>query len=678
MEAAVRPYSARPDIEPATAPPTPVPARLRREPALDGLRGLAVVAVVVFHLGHIDGGFLGVDLFFVLSGFLITSLLVTEHRRHGAIDLRAFWVRRARRLLPALLLTLAGVGALLAALTPAADRPRFRGDALATLGYAANWHRMAADVTYWDIFSQPSPLDHTWSLAIEEQFYVFWPLVVLGVLAVGLRRRPAVRGAGDAAAAGAGRAHAPGSRVTAGRVPLLGVASAAGAAVSLMLLAATYSPVDTNRAYFATDTRLGPTLVGAALAALVAGRRRRESAPGAGADVAGALALAWIAWSLVAVDGQGAWYYRGGLATFAVAAAVVIACVTGGPPGRVAGLLSARPLVALGAISYGVYLWHWPVIVYLTADRAPVGGLALDGLRVVVTLALAFASYHAVEQPVRRGALRGHTAALVTAGAVAAVAALTVVVTRGPSVDEGDAAEIAPTDTRPYSIFPDEGDVPAGATRLLLVGDSGPIFLGPELVTEAEHGDEVAVAMSSQLQCTPLLVGGRVRYPGDRIVERPVCTDTRRASWDRAVARFHPDVVVYYLANAGGFGEGVIDGEWVTDCDPGFDAHLAGVLAGDLDLLGAGGATVVLATSPYTDTMAPRAGAHVDCRNATYRRVAERVPGARILDLNAFVQDETAAAGHSLLRDFVHLDHDGATRVARWLVPQVPGLATTE
>ncbi|HEX6569750.1 MAG TPA: acyltransferase, partial [Acidimicrobiales bacterium] len=188
MEAAVRPDSARPDIEPATAPPTPVPARLHREPALDGLRGLAVVAVVVFHLGHIDGGFLGVDLFFVLSGFLITSLLVTEHRRHGAIDLRAFWVRRARRLLPALLLTLAGVGALLAALTPAADRPRFRGDALATLGYAANWQAMADDVGYWDMFARPSPLDHMWSLAIEEQFYLLWPPLVLGLLVLARRR----------------------------------------------------------------------------------------------------------------------------------------------------------------------------------------------------------------------------------------------------------------------------------------------------------------------------------------------------------------------------------------------------------------------------------------------------------------------------------------------------------
>jgi peptidoglycan/LPS O-acetylase OafA/YrhL len=128
---------------------------LSHEPALDGLRGVAVAAVVAFHLGHLEGGFLGVDLFFVLSGFLITSLLLTEARWRGRVDLRRFWARRARRLLPALLVMLVGVAVLLMAFTPDGDRPRFRGDALATLGYAANWERMAGDLTYWDIFTQP-------------------------------------------------------------------------------------------------------------------------------------------------------------------------------------------------------------------------------------------------------------------------------------------------------------------------------------------------------------------------------------------------------------------------------------------------------------------------------------------------------------------------------------------
>ena len=648
---------ARADEErPAPDRVAPAVPRLPHEPALDGLRGLAVLAVLVFHLGHLRGGFLGVDLFFVLSGYLITSLLVVEHRDQGRIDLGAFWVRRARRLLPAVLVMLAGVAVLLATLTPAADRPRFRGEALATLGYVANWQRMTADVSYWDIFSQPSPLDHTWSLAIEEQFYVVWPLVVLAVLAVGARRRLALR--------------------TDRRVRVLGVAAAVAGVVSLGLLALTYSPVDTNRAYFATDTRLGPTLLGAAMAALTVGRPRREHAPGTGTELAGVAALGVVGVSVLVVDGQGSWYYRGGLALFVAAALVLIRGVTGGPPGRLARVVSRRPLAFLGAISYGVYLWHWPVIVYLTADRARVDGVALDILQVAVTLAAALLSYRLVEQPVRRGALRGRMAGVAAVAAVATVAVAAVVVTRGPALASADdPAAIAPTDSRPYSIFPEEDEIPAGATRLLLVGDSGPIFLGPELVAEAARGDDVAVAMVSQLSCSPALVGGRTRFPDGQVVERPVCPERRREAWTRAVTRFEPDVVVYYLANAGGIGEGLVDGRWVSDCDPAFDAFLEEELLEDAELLGAGGATVVFATSPYVAMMTEGSDAEVDCRNETYRRIVAQTPGAGIIDMNAFVQAETERAGEGLLRDFVHLDERGAALVARWMLPQIPELA---
>lgn len=622
-------------------------ARLDHEPALDGLRGLAVAAVVVFHLDHLRGGFLGVDLFFVLSGYLITSLLVVEHRGRGGIDLRAFWVRRARRLLPALLVMLAGVAVLLATLTASADRPRFRAPALATLGYVANWERMGHDVSYWEIFSQPSPLDHTWSLAIEEQFYLLWPLVVLAVLALAARRHG---------------------------VRLLGVVAAAGGATSLVLLTAAYSPVDTNRAYFGTDTRLGPTLLGAALAVWAAGRGRRERAPTRAVEAAGVAALAWIAWSLASVDGQGGWYYRGGLASVTVAALVVIAVTTGGPPGRLARTLAARPLAALGRVSYGVYLWHWPVIVYLTGPRTGLHGATLAAARLVVTLAVALASYHVVEQPIRRGALRGGGAARAAVAAVALVAGLIVVVTRGPA-EGGEAAGLAPTERRPYWIFPEPADIPAGATRVLLVGDSGPVFLGPELAAEADGRDDVAVAMSSQLLCSPVLVGGKVRYPDGRVEDRPVCTDRRHDEWREALDRFSPDVVVYYLANAGGLGRGLLDGEWVTDCDPAFDRYLEQVLTDDIAVLGAGGAIVVLATSPYVYLPTPTADEAVDCRNATYRRVAERAPGARVVDLNGFVVAEQAASGDRLMRDFVHLDGEGATRVARWLLGEIDDFA---
>ena len=696
METVARAAPARaPADGAAVAPP-----RLRHEPALDGLRGLAVAAVVVFHLGHLRGGFLGVDLFFVLSGFLITSLLVVEHRDRGRIDLRAFWVRRFRRLLPAVLVMLAGVAVLLATLTPAGERPRFRGEALATLGYVANWQRMTADVSYWDIFNQPSPLDHTWSLAIEEQFYLVWPLVVVAVLALGARRvvghrtanGPAmgtVIGARDSASDGpsdgdadgdAGRSGAvgrPGASDASRSVRSLGIAAALAGMVSFALLALTYSPADTNRAYFGTDTRLGPTLLGAALAALTVGRPRRPGPPSRAVELAGVVAVGVVGWSLLFVDGQAAWYYRGGLVAFVVAALVVIRAVTGGPAGPLARVVSWRPFAALGTISYGVYLWHWPVIVYVTPDRARVDGMALAVLRVGLTLVAAVVSYRLIEQPVRRGALRGRSAGVVGVATVVALALVAVVVTRGPAA-EGFDPNATTNDGRAYSIFPDEADIPPDATRLLLVGDSGPIFLGPALVDAAadaaSDGEDVAVAMVSQLPCSPTIVGGRTRYPSGDVAEMRVCPEERRAAWARAVERFQPDVVVYYLANAGGIGQGWLDGEWMADCDAPFDAHIEEELLADADVLSEGGATFVLATSPYVIGLIDESAARTDCRNETYRRVVARTPGSHLLDLNAFLEVETEKAGESLLRDYVHLDDRGAALVAAWMLRQLPAL----
>src|SRR3954468_16851797 len=157
-------------------------SRLKHEPALDGLRGVAVAAVLLFHGDHLSGGFLGVDAFFVLSGFLITSLLLAEARDTRSIALGAFWGRRARRLLPALGCVLAAV-ALYAALVAKPDElATIRGDAIATIGYFANWRAIATSRDYWALFRSPSPLDHTWSLAIEEQFYLVWPLIVAAVV----------------------------------------------------------------------------------------------------------------------------------------------------------------------------------------------------------------------------------------------------------------------------------------------------------------------------------------------------------------------------------------------------------------------------------------------------------------------------------------------------------------
>ena len=221
---------------------TAIASAPRRVAALDGLRGLAVVAVLLFHAGYLDGGFLGVDLFFVLSGYLITALLLSEWRTRGTIGLSRFWRSRARRLVPALLLACFVVVIGSWVFRTPGSLAGLRGDLLGTVTYTANWRFILQGTSYWTNLGPPSPLQHVWSLAIEEQFYLIWPLVVIGLLR--LRRNPRI---------------------------ILGVAVVLAAASSIAM-ALSYSPSTTSRAYFGTDTHAAPILLGAALAALFAVR----------------------------------------------------------------------------------------------------------------------------------------------------------------------------------------------------------------------------------------------------------------------------------------------------------------------------------------------------------------------------------------------------------------------
>ncbi|HLG92907.1 MAG TPA: acyltransferase, partial [Acidimicrobiales bacterium] len=277
-------------------------------PALDGLRAVAVAGVIAFHAGlpWAKGGFLGVDAFFVLSGYLITSLLLAEREATGGIGLGSFWARRARRLLPALFLMLAVVAGYGALAAPGDTLGQLRSDALFTLGYAANWHQIFSGQGYFAQLAQPSPLLHTWSLAIEEQFYLLWPLALL---AVGRTRRPRRN---------------------------LAVACATGALASAVEMALLYRPADTARVYFGTDTRAQSLLVGALLAALAAPRPGRRRL-GAGARLglaAGALAATgYLAWSWSSLSGASPFLYRGGFAAGAVAVAALIAATLVAPRG---------------------------------------------------------------------------------------------------------------------------------------------------------------------------------------------------------------------------------------------------------------------------------------------------------------------------------------------------------
>ncbi|MDX3344184.1 acyltransferase [Streptomyces sp. ME02-6979A] len=393
----------------ARAAPSPVPRPSRRHIApLDGLRGVAVLGVLFFHAGHFDGGFLGVDLFFVLSGFLITGLLLTEARaRDGRIDLLAFWGRRARRLLPALAVVLAGTLLLVWALGPPNLLRYALDDGPWVAANLANWHFVADRVGYWDS-AGTRVFSHLWSIAVEEQFYVVWPLVLCLT----------ARGRGG------------GRRVAA--------VAAAGAAASLVLMVVLTTPADTTRVYEGTDTRAFSLLLGALAATEPAARlvsRLGERAAGRWSlALAAGIGAYWIT-----ADGQNSpSLFRGGLFLHALAAALLIACLARAPRTPAGRFLAAAPLRRLGTVSYSLYLWHWPVYLLLSEERLGLEGAPRTAVLLAVSVALAVLSKVLVEDPVRFRArwAKGRTGAVALVAAFAALAALWTAVPQ-PRTGEG-------------------------------------------------------------------------------------------------------------------------------------------------------------------------------------------------------------------------------------------------
>ncbi|MFG1923444.1 acyltransferase family protein [Cryptosporangium sp. NPDC048952] len=439
-------------------------------PGLDGVRAVAVVAVVVYHLGAawLPGGFLGVDVFFALSGFLITTLLVTRAGEGARVDLIDFLGRRARRLLPAALVMVVVV-AVVGAFTATPDRlGPLRLDGIWTVLQAANWRFVVSGQSYVEAFAPPSPLRHAWSLAVEEQFYLVWPIVV----AVLLRWRRVLLAAG-----------------------------VVGAVVSAGWMRHLYAAPDPSRAYYGTDTRAHALLVGAVLAIVLLGPGRDRWVRVLGwLALPAALVLA-LAFALVSDSWAG--YYRGVGFGVALAATVLVGAVaSAGAVGRVFG---AGPLPWVGRRSYSLYLWHWPVFCWLESYGV--------GAKLGLTVVLALLSYHLVEVPLRarRGAPRrapagaaggrlagvaGGRPAGVAGGRPAGVAAgrrargvLIVVAAAGVAI-----AVVVGATMRAAPSLVDEPARPGAKPRLLAAATS------PVAIRLATAGDSVAKSLAPGLR----------------------------------------------------------------------------------------------------------------------------------------------------------------------------------
>jgi peptidoglycan/LPS O-acetylase OafA/YrhL/lysophospholipase L1-like esterase len=656
--------------------------RLAYDPALDGIRAVAVLAVLAFHqggFGWAQGGFLGVSVFFTLSGFLITTLLVSEQAGTGGIAVGSFWVRRLRRLMPAALAGLALAIVLVAVMLPEAAGT-LRGDVLAALADVANWRFLLSGHSYADLFAAPSPVQHYWSLAIEEQFYLLYPIVVWLVLVRWRRSRRAL-------------------------AVLLGAGF-----VASMMVAVVAGAAHPDLVYYATFTRAAELLAGGLLALAVLHRRTDPAPPAPWAMVVGPLALAAMVAVMVTTPESAGWLARGGLAAFSLLSVALIASAR--RPGPLRRVLSTRPLVALGLVSYGVYVYHWPLFLWLTPDRVGLDGGALFVVRVAVTLGLAAVSYRWLEQPVRRGgALRGRWAALAPPLAMASVTVAVLAVSAGgvttsdafagsraavvtlpppstptvpppvpvaPSVasrvtSSGDSPAIRRTTTTPATT------VPVRPVRVVVFGDStakadatGLIAWGRD-TGRAVVSDVGTIAGCGVVRAVERRIGADVQTIGEGCNQWPTW-------WPQVLAANPADVAVlvtgpWELADHRRAG-----GPWETIDEPSYQRYVHDELAAATDVLLAHVRVVVWLTNPPvnpgwgTNPTAKVVGVpgRMERLNAIITSVAAARPRVALVDLAGHVAAIPGALeDHALRPDGVHFDATSSRAMATWLAPAI-------
>jgi peptidoglycan/LPS O-acetylase OafA/YrhL len=593
---------------------------------LDGIRAIAVIGVLAFHAGvsGFTGGLLGVDIFFVLSGYLITSLLVNEWTQTGTLGFLRFYERRARRLLPGLFLLLLLVAVYAQWFAEPDTLGTLRGDALSTLAYVANWRFVFSGQSYFVHFGPPSPLLHTWSLAVEEQFYLIWPGVALLVLRWRGRRA-------------------------------LAVVAASAVVVSAVVTAVLFGAgVSVSRLYYGTDTRTQEVMVGAVLAIVLPALTRRFATADAGrvrawrwtVVVLGGLGALALAWALHVVSGQGAFLYRGGFLLVGTAAGAVILLVVAQPRAALSRVLGWGVFGYVGRISYGLYLYHYPLFLMIDNQHTGLAGSNLLLARLGATATAAVVSYHCIEMPIRqRTVWPGWRLVMALPIGVAVVVVALVLSTTASApvplpVAASKAGLFALPKTPPVSLSSGH------RVRVLLLGDSLALTLGKGLGANAARWG-VSLDNQGQVGCD-LDPDSTVNIEGSITQAAQGCKNWP-AHWRTMIDRLNPDVVAVELGRWE-VSDRLIKGDrhWTRIGEPAWDHLYAKKLASAIHILSSRGAHVVIFTLPYIQqtTEAPN-GTPWDINqpvrtneyNALVRHVVSRSAGhASVVDLNRDIE----------------------------------------
>jgi peptidoglycan/LPS O-acetylase OafA/YrhL len=657
---------------------------------IDGLRALAVAAVLAFHLDRLPGGNLGVDAFFVVSGWLITWRLLNEVEATGSIALRRFWSARARRLMPASLAVIATVAVAWPLL--GVEVASLRRDVMWAMGWVSNWGTITNGGDYWARFGEPSPLTHFWSLAIEEQFYLVWPLLLVGAL----RWTPGHR-----------------RRVT------VGVLSATLASMSIVAMNVMFDPAAATSTYMNTFARSHSLLIGATAAAITSIRANGTLRGGRIARRLAPFALVGVVTIIGAASSTSTWLFRWGFPAFAIAMVVVVVAVADGGAQRV---LAARPMRWLADRSYGLYLWHWPVFLILSPQRTRLDGVALDAVRVAVSVVIADCSLRLIESPVRRRRrLLSWRAPAMAATAMASILAIAVLTLAAPATNSaasvitlppvvmakvspmaGDHADSlpalapdAPTDSHPTRATPLPADprpdaepetaadervasiaAPAGPIRVLVTGDSTAVQMADALLTfAAAHSDQI-VAGSAAFPGCGMSAGNDGRqhlFTNSRRVREAIDLSGCLQQWDSIGSRVINEQIDVVLVQIGPWDTVDIaftDGTTTSIADASWREHLAAAYAAFVAEIEALGAEVVWITpadanvgwGDFTDPV------NEPARWTALRAIIDTLPVEQI-DLHQWLITE-ALDGRDGRPDGIHLAPGLNTRfVEEQLVP---------